>query len=246
MTRETLLAQTFVELADTMVDDFDVVDLLTSLAGRCVDVFGVDAAGLMLAADSGELKVVASSSAAMGVLETFEVQAAEGPCPDCYRTGVPVLAPTLSDHADKWPTFVPEALSAGFNSAFAIPMRLRGSTIGALNLFRGRQGLMDAADLVAVQAFADIATIGLLQRRAAEEARVVNEQLTHALESRVLIEQAKGMVAERSAVSMDEAFSRMRAHARNKNLRLADVARDIVDGVLAPLTLYRGTRPKAP
>jgi GAF domain-containing protein len=243
MTRETILAKTLVELADTLVDDFDVVDLLTHLATRCVDVFDVEAAGLMLASPSGELRVIASSSAAMGVLETFEVQAEEGPCPDCYRTGIAVLAPELESYVDRWPTFVPEALAAGFRSAFALPMRLRGSTIGALNLFRADEGLLAAEDLAVSQAFADIATIGLLQRRAAEEARVINEQLSRALDSRVVIEQAKGMVAERAGVTMDEAFARLRAHARNHNRRLADVADDVIEGVLAPMTLDRKPPP---
>lgn len=237
MSRESLLAATFVDLADTLVDDFDVVDLLTSLAARCVEVFDVDAAGLMLAAPAGSLRVVASSSPAMRVLEVFEVQAEEGPCPDSYRSGRPVVAADLSASTDRWPTFAPEALAAGFRSVIALPLRLRGTTIGVLNLFRHAHGELGDDDLAAAQAFADIATIGLMNRRAADDAAVVNRQLGEALDSRVVIEQAKGMVAERTGASMEDAFGRLRGHARSHNRRLTEIAADIVDGVLSPLNL---------
>jgi transcriptional regulator with GAF, ATPase, and Fis domain len=242
MSRERLLAATFVDLADTLVDDFDVVELLTGLAGRCVEVFDVDAAGVMLAAPTGTLRVIASSSPAMRVLEVFEIQAEEGPCPDSYRAGTPVVAVDLAASTDRWPSFAPEAVAAGFHSAVALPLRLRGSTIGALNLFREAGGELHVEDLSAAQAFADMATIGLLNRRVADDAAIVNRQLGEALESRVLIEQAKGMVAERTGSSIDEAFDRLRGHARSHNRRLTDVAADIVDGVLAPLRLDRPRR----
>jgi GAF domain-containing protein len=237
MSREALLTATFVELADTLVDDFDVVDLFTNLTTRCVEVFDVDAAGLMLASANGSLRVVASSSTAMQVLEMFEIQADEGPCPDCYRAGAPVVARQLRASTEKWPTFAPEAAAAGFQSVIALPLRLRGTTLGALNLFRQSEGDLPADDLAAAQALADMATIGLLNRRAAEDASLLNRQLSAALDSRVLIEQAKGMIAERSGTSMDESFERLRQHARRNNRRLADVAKDLVDGVLTPLAL---------
>ena len=239
MNREALLTATFVELADTLVDDFDVVDLLTQLTSRCVEVFDVDAAGIMLAGGDDVLRVVASSSAAMRVLELFEIQEAEGPCPYCYRTGEPVVATELHASVDRWPRFAPEAVRGGFRSALAVPLRLRGSTIGALNLFRVLEGDLVAADLAAAQAFADIATIGLLNRQAADDAARMNRQLSEALDSRVIIEQAKGMVAERVGAPMDEAFALLRNHARSNNLRLADLARDVIDGVVAPLSLGR-------
>jgi len=237
MTRETLLARTLVELADTLVADFDVVDLLTRLADSCVDVLDVRAAGLMLAAPDGALRVMASSSEAMRVLELFEVQAQEGPCLDCYRSGQPVIEADLATHASRWPRFVPEALAAGFRSVHALPMRLRGTIIGALNLFHIDPHAMGPADVGAAQALADVATIAILQHRAASEAQLLTEQLNNALNSRIVIEQAKGMVAERLGVNMADAFHRLRHHARNHNERLADIAARVIAGELAASAL---------
>ncbi|HVE64493.1 MAG TPA: GAF and ANTAR domain-containing protein [Mycobacteriales bacterium] len=232
------------ELADSLVADFDVVDLLTLLADRCVEVLGVDAAGLMLAAPEGGLRVMASSSDAMRVLELFEIQAEEGPCLDCYATGEPVLNQGLEGTDSRWPIFAPVALKAGFHVAHALPMRLRGVTIGAINLFTNSPGELSSADLAIAQAFADVATIAILQHRAASEAQVLTEQLTHALNSRIVIEQAKGMVAERENLSMEQAFARLRRHSRNHNLRLADVARDVIAGVIPAASLDQVTPAK--
>src|SRR5947209_15827829 len=166
MTREALLVQTMVELADTLVDDFDVVELLTRLADRCVEVLDVSAAGLMLARPGGgDLQVVASSSDAMRVLELFELQAEEGPCPDCYRSGEPVVNQDLATVDGRWPQFAPVALRAGFRSTHALPMRLRGTILGSLNLFNNAAGDLSEADLAAAQALADVATIAILQHR---------------------------------------------------------------------------------
>ncbi|MHB8670399.1 MAG: GAF domain-containing protein [Acidimicrobiales bacterium] len=237
MSREALLAQTLVELADTLVDDFDVVELLTLLADRCVEVLDVAAAGLMLVAPEGDLRVVASSSEAMRVVELFELQSQEGPCLDCYRTGQPVLNQDLGAAGGGWPRFGPVALEAGYRSAYALPMRLRGTVIGAVNLFRIEKEEMSEADVVAGQALADVATIAILQHRAMTEANVLNAQLNRALRSRIVIEQAKGALAERTGVGMDRAFERLRKHARNHNLLLADVAQGIIDGTLAAAAL---------
>jgi transcriptional regulator with GAF, ATPase, and Fis domain len=233
MPRETVLARTFVELADNLVDDFDVVDLLTRLADCCVNVLDVAAAGLMLAAPGGPLRVIASSSDAMRVLELLEVQVEEGPCPDCFRSGRPVAHQILEASTARWPRFAPTAIEAGFRSVSALPMRLRGTTIGALNLFRLEDTEMRAADVSAAQALADVATIAILQHRAAQEAELLNQQLAEALNTRVVIEQAKGVVAERGGVDVAEAFTMLRAYARNHNRRLAEVAADVVEGRLA-------------
>lgn len=239
MSREALLARTLVELADTLVADFDVVELLTLLTDGCVDVLDVGAAGLMLAAPEGDLRVMASSSEAMRVLELFELQSQEGPCLDCYRTGQPVVNQDLATVNGRWPRFAAEALAAGFHSVHALPMRLRGTVIGALNLFHIEPGEMRQADVVAAQAMADVATIGVLQHRAALEAQVLNEQLNHALNSRIVIEQAKGIIAEREGLNMQQAFSILRNHARYHNLRLVDVAGDVIGGTLAASALDR-------
>jgi GAF domain-containing protein len=243
MPRESTLARTLVELADTLVADFDVVELLTRLADRCVDVLDVGAAGLMLVAPEGDLRVMASSSEAMRLLELFELQAQEGPCLDCYRTGEPVANYDLESGDDRWPRFATEALAAGFHSVYALPMRLRGTILGALNLFQVGTGEMRPADLDAAQALADVATIAVLQHRAALEAQVLNDQLNHALNSRIVIEQAKGMVAEREGLDMELAFVALRNHARNHNLRLVDVAKAVIDGTLPASGLDRTPPP---
>jgi GAF domain-containing protein len=233
MTRESVLARTLVELADTLVDDFDVVDLLMMLADRCVEVLDVQAAGIMLATPDGELRVMASSSEAMRVLELFEIQAQEGPCFDCYHSGHAVVNQDLDARNGRWPRFSTEALGAGFRSAHALPMRLRGSVIGALNLFRSGVGEMEPADVKLAQAFADVATIAILQHRAATEAKTLAQQLTHALNSRIMLEQAKGMIAERLNLDMEQSFATLRNHARNHNLRLGDVARSVIDNSIS-------------
>jgi GAF domain-containing protein len=238
MPREALLARTFVELADSLVEDFDVVEFLTLLADGCVDVIDVAAAGLMLASADGELRVMASSSEAMRVLELFEVQADEGPCVDCYRSGQPIVNLRLDDNVDRrWPCFGPMAVQAGFRSVHALPMRLRNQTIGALNMFRVDEGQMRQADVAAAQALADVATIAILQHRAVRDAQLLNEQLTQALNTRIVIEQAKGVIAERADLDMEHAFARLRRHARNHNLRLTDVAHAVSSRVLPVASL---------
>ena len=234
MLREAELVRTFVEVADTLVADFDVVDLLTLVADRCVEVLDVAAAGLMVAGSDGELRVVASSSENMRVLELFELQTDEGPCPECFRTGEAVVDYPLSVSNPRWPKFGPRAREAGFRSVYAFPMRLRTNVIGAVNLFCSGPAGLSAADVTAAQAFADIATIAILQHKAATDAQTINVQLTTALNSRVVIEQAKGIVAERANVPMEQAFAQLRFHARNHNLRLDDVARSVIDGTLEP------------
>ncbi len=230
--REAALARTFVELADTLVADFDVVELLTLLADRCVEVLDVGAAGLMVVGPDGQLRVMASSSEAMRVLELFELQAQEGPCLDCHRSGQPVSDPDLSAPGNRWPRFAAEALAAGFRSVQALPMRLRGTVVGALNLFHVEPGELAPADVAAAQALADVATIAILHHRATVEAQVLNDQLNQALNTRIVIEQAKGVVAERLGLDMERAFATLRSHARNHNLRLADLAGAVVVGDL--------------
>jgi len=232
MAREALVARTFVELADSLTDDFDVVDLLTLLTDRCVDVLDVAAAGLMLAAPQGELRVLASSSETIRLVELFELQSEEGPCLDCYRTGEPVSQPELSGAHARWPRFAPVAGEAGFRSVHALPMRLRDTVIGALNLFRTTSSVLEEADLVIGQAMADVATIAILHNRAASQAQLLSEQLNLALNSRIVIEQAKGMLAERATIGVDEAFEGLRAYARSHGLRLVTVAESVINGSL--------------
>lgn len=230
MPNDTLLVRTLVEMADSLVEDFDVVDLLTLLSDRCVEVLPVAAAGVMLATAAGGLRVVASSSDAMRTLELFQLQSDEGPCVDCFRTGLPVVNIDLAEMPGRWAAFTPRALAAGFRSVHSLPMRLRGRTIGAMNMFQLHEGPILPGDIAAGQALADVATIVIVQHRAARDAQTLNEQLQRALNSRVIIEQAKGKIAESLGVPMDEAFQRMRNHARNHNHGLTALANEIAIG----------------
>jgi GAF domain-containing protein len=234
MTRETDVVQSLVEMADTLVDDYDVVDLLTGLANRCVNLLGVSAAGVMLASPQGSLGLVASSSEAMRLLELFELQAQEGPCLDAFRTGQPIRHENLQTGSGRWPLFSAAARRVGFRSASALPLRLREATLGALNLFSVTQAPMDEADVTVARAFADLATLSIVQHRATAEAQRLNEQLSAALTSRVVIEQAKGVISERADVDLAEAFTRLRRYARNHNLRLTAVAEAAINGTLDP------------
>jgi GAF domain-containing protein len=233
MARESLLIATLVELADNLVDDFDVIDVLTMLSHRCVEAIDVDAAGVMLASPGGELQFIASSSESMKVLELFQIQADEGPCVDCFKSGQAIVNLNLTETDNRWPNFTPRALAQGFHSVHSLPMRLRGRTIGALNLFRTVQGPMTDEDVVLAQGLADVATIAILQHRTSLDARVLNDQLSHALNSRIIIEQAKGMVSQATNSDMDHAFERLRVHARNHNMGLTAVATLVVNGTLS-------------
>ncbi|MCU1363616.1 MAG: hypothetical protein JWM55_1444 [Acidimicrobiaceae bacterium] len=234
MARESLLIRTLVELADNLVDDYDVIDVLTVLSDRCVTTIDVDASGVLLASPGGELQFVASSSESTKVLELFQIQADEGPCVDCYRGGVAVVNQALSEDDGRWPRFSPRALAQGFQSVHSVPMRLRGRTIGAFNLFRTHRGILEAEDVAVAQGFADVATIAILQHQSSLNATTLNDQLNNALNSRIIIEQAKGMIRQAMNCDMDEAFGRLRTHARNHNDGLTEVATMVVDGRISP------------
>jgi transcriptional regulator with GAF, ATPase, and Fis domain len=230
--REQLLASTFVDLADTLVADFDVIDFLHTLAARSVQLLDADAAGIMLADAHGDLHVMASSAEEARMLELYELQNNEGPCLDCFRSGRPVAQDDLPAMRTAWPSFTQRLQQVGFHSAQALPMRLRNETIGALNLFRTRPGRLSDADLGIGQAMADVATVGLIQERAIASRELLATQLQTALTSRVQLEQAKGMLAQRTGLPMDQAFQVMRAYARSRNHRLSDVAGRIISGSL--------------
>jgi hypothetical protein len=224
-----LLSETFVELTDTMVAGFDVIDFLHVLTDRSVQLLDVAAAGLLLADPRGELRVVAASSETARLLELFQLQSDQGPCLDCFR-GQPVQAADLAAAAARWPRFAPAARQAGFAAVQALPMRLREQVIGALNLFRADPGALAPAGIRVGQALADVATISLLHERGMRNSDILNEQLQTALNSRVIIEQAKGKLAERLGVDMDQAFTLLRDRARASNRRLSDLARAFIDG----------------
>jgi len=240
MTREQRLASTLVELADTLVDDFDVVELLVLLVERSVELLDASAAGLVLVDEAGRLRLMASTSEAMDLVELFQVQNDEGPCFDCCHSGEPVIADDLSEATDRWPAFAPFATYNGFYAAHAFPLRLRRRVLGALNLFRGEPGGLTAADVSAAQAMADVGAISMCQIRAIRDSQLVTDQLQHALHGRVAIEQAKGMLAERAGIGMDDAFARLRGYARSGGRLLVDVAAGVVSGAIDPDRVLSG------
>jgi len=215
--REERVSRAFVALADTLVDDYDIIDLLDRLVGVSVELLAADAAGIVLGDARGQLRAVAASSEAAEVMELLQLQSEQGPCLDCVHTAAPVSVPDLAEAVDRWPAFVAALAEHGsFRSVHALPLRLRGEAIGALNLFHRQPGSLPDADLALGQALADVATIGILQERAIRRSEVLNEQLQTALNSRVIIEQAKGVLAQRGDLSMDAAFDRLRTHARDR------------------------------
>jgi transcriptional regulator with GAF, ATPase, and Fis domain len=241
MPREQDLLAAFVEIADTFVAEYDVVEFLHRLAERCVEPVAVSEAGIMLTDPDGTLRYVASSSERMRLIELFELQHDEGPCLDAYRAGVAVHS-SLADADSRWPRFAPHARDAGFRSVSALPMRLRTDVIGALNLFATSAEPLSPEDQQVAQALADVATIGILQERALHDGHIVLSQLQGALNSRVLIEQAKGIVAEHDHVSVDDAFQLLRGYARNHNRLLRQTAEQIINGTLDPNALTAPTR----
>jgi GAF domain-containing protein len=232
MAREQRIVATFVEFADTLVADFDVVEFLHRVAERCVELLDCAETGVLIADATGGLRAMASSSERSEALELLQAQNDEGPCFECYRSGRPVFSEDLSADADRWPLFAPAAMRAGFGSVHAVPMRAHGQTIGALNLFRSRPGRLAEPDVPVSQGMADIAAIGLLNERRARETYDTVSQLQRALQSRVVIEQAKGLLAERLQVTMDEAFARLRGYARGHSRRLSEVADELIAGQL--------------
>lgn len=233
MAREQQLTDAFVGLADTLVSDYDVTDLLHSLAAHCVDLLRAAAAGILLTDQRGNLQLMASSSEQARLLELFVLQAEEGPCLDAFNTGSLVAVPDLRAAADRWPRFTAAAAAAGYVSVNAVPLRLRDQTVGALSLFITTAVALPEADLRVAQALADVATIGILHERAIARSEVVIEQLQGALNSRIVIEQAKGVLAAHAGIDMNEAFDRLRGYARSTNTRLADVSRSLIEGSLS-------------
>ena len=232
MAREQRLAEVFVELADTLVEEFDVVDFLQMLTERCVELVDTDAAGLMLDDQRGDLQVVAYTTEPARLLELFELQKAEGPCVDCFATGRIIANVDLADSRSRWPVFTEAALRSGFTYSHALPLRLRRQVLGALNLFTVERQALTDDHLAVAQGMADIATIGLLHERALRDQVLLAEQLQTALHSRILIEQAKGVLSARAGLSVSDAFNRMRTHARRTGEQLTAVAEAVVAGRL--------------
>jgi GAF domain-containing protein len=235
---DRLFALTLVEFADTLVDDFDVVEFLQKVTERTVELLEVDAAGILLAGPTGRLSLAAASTEEARFLETVQLQKEEGPCLDVFASGVMVICLDLAAET-RWPRFTPAALACGFRSVHAVPMRLRDQVIGGLNLFGAEPGELSADTVHYAKALADMTTIGILSERSIRQADVVAEQLQHALNNRVRLEQAKGFLAERHDISLTEASDRLRAYATEHGLKVSDVAQAVMDRESSAAALVR-------
>jgi transcriptional regulator with GAF, ATPase, and Fis domain len=253
---EHRLAKAFITLADTLVSGFDLIEFMHGLTEQCVGLLGVDAAGLLITDQHGNLQLVGASSEQTRLLELFQLQSDQGPCLDSFRSGRAVHCADLSGTAAtaSWPRFAERAHLAGFRAVSALPMRLRDQVVGAMNLFRSAPGELDGDTAALAQAMADIATIGLLQERAIREGQILVEQLEYALNSRVVIEQAKGMLGERHDLPVEEAFGLLRRHARSNQQNLTELARAVVartsdvppPGLTGDFSPQRGNGPATP
>jgi len=241
--RETQLLHAFVELAGAVVGDFDVADFLHLLAGRASELLDVPEVGLLLAT-GGTLHVMASSSERARSLELFQLHNEDGPCIDCFRAGKAVIVEDLDAERERWPRFVPVARAAGFASVHALPLRLREDRLGVMGLFGTSSGRLGEADLAAGQAMADMATIAILQQRTIQQSRTTTDQLQTALASRIVIEQAKGILTERYGIALDDSFQQLRSYARNHNRRLNDVAQDVINGTIPTGEFAAPAKPK--
>jgi GAF domain-containing protein len=230
MERYEQLAAAFVGLADTLIADYDAVELAHQLIDSAVTLLPIAAAGILLGDTNGELHLFAASSEQAKDLERLQMEVGAGPCLDAYRTGRPVPVDDLERGAAEWPAFAAQAGRCGFRAVTALPMRLREERVGGLNLFLAEPGPMTSADVKVGQALADVAAIGILHQRVLSQSEQVNQQLQTALTTRLIIEQAKGVLAERGGIDTNEAFNLLRAQARRTNRRLADLAHAVVDG----------------
>lgn len=227
--REDDIVASLVSMAGSLARGHDVNELLTQLAADCARLIDVNAVGLLLADARGALHVVAASSERVADLEAFQAQREQGPCHTCYLDGQPVNVPDLAAASARWPEFAAVAASAGVASVHAVPMRLRDAVVGALNLFGATPGSLDEADLRLAQALADVATVALIQDRAAADSTLVNEQLQKALDSRVVLEQAKGVLSYSGDMDMPAAYAALRQYARDHNIKLTELARALVN-----------------
>lgn len=228
LSREKKIVSTFVTLADSLVVGFDVIELLQTLVDTCTEVLEVSAAGLMLADDEGNLGVVASTSEAGHLVDLIQLSSGTGPCVDSYRTGAVVSVADIAEIRDQWPTFIDTALDQGFHAVHAVPLRLRTEVIGTMNLFSTQPGILDDENAALAQGLADVATIAILQERALREHNIAREQLQGALTSRIVIEQAKGVISQLRNVDMDEAFALLRQYARSNHLQIREVSEKVV------------------
>lgn len=243
ISREQRINEAFVKVAGTLMDQYDVVDLLSALVEECTDLLDIQAGGLLIANNLGELELIASTSEEAEFVEVMQLAAGAGPCVDCFHTGEQVSVDNIDASGDRWPEFRKAAMRKGFQAIHATPMRIRGKIIGSLNLLGTTPRHLSDRDAKLAQALADVAVIGILQERSLRDVNFVNEQLQLALDTRILVEQAKGVLAQMEKLDMDAAFTVLRAYSRANGISLRITAQNVInrsldtaDVVAAPLT----------
>jgi GAF domain-containing protein len=241
-TREEKINDAFVRVAGTLVESYDVLDLLSTLLHTCTELLGIQAGGILIADGSGQLELVASTSEEAEIVEIMIVAAGAGPCVDCFDTGAVVSVPDIDADPDSWPRFRRSALEQGFRAAHATPLRLHGEVIGAMNLLSTHPGPLSDRDAKLAQALADVATVGILHERSFRNPGIVSAQLHFALDTRILVEQAKGVLAEVRSCTMTEAFSALRAYARQHGVTLRTAAEGVVNRTIPAESLSAQAR----
>lgn len=244
--REHDIVRAFVDLSTELVNDYDVLEMLSQLTTSCADLLDVSSAGLLLADNRGVLHVAAASSERTQQLELFQLQRDEGPCLDCYSSGTAVIVPDMAAEQERWPQFSRAALDAGFKSVHAVPMKLRGNILGALNLFGESVGCLEDSDLDLAQALAHVACVAIVNEKSASDHVTVNSQLQHALTSRIVLEQAKGVIAHAGGLEIDDAFIVLRGYARHHGRKIGEVAREVVNREIRGETLLQHSQSAAP
>jgi transcriptional regulator with GAF, ATPase, and Fis domain len=227
--REGAVIAAFVSIAEALADDYDIVDLYTGLTATCAQLLDVEWAGLLLVDSAGVLRVAAASSEHARDRELFQLQCEQGPCVDCFESGEAVSVPDLESESERWPRFAPTAVAAGFASVHAVPMKLHSTVLGALGLFGAKTGVLEPGDRLLARSLANVACVALVASRAAADGKALNYQLQHALDSRVIVEQAKGFLAQYAELDVDKSFGILRKFCRDRNLRLTDVALQLLE-----------------
>jgi GAF domain-containing protein len=228
-TREARVAKAFIRTTSALMTPYDIVELLSTLMATCTDIFGLEAGGILIADVVGDLELVASTSEEASIVETMVIGAGAGPCIDAYVRGEIVTVADIAVDAEEWPQFRSTALAQGFRSVHAVPMRIRGEVVGVMALLGTHAGRLPADDLEAAQSLADIATLGIIHERSFRQPHAITEQLHLALDTRILIEQAKGVLAQSGGLTMDAAFDALRQYARQNELTLREVADRVVN-----------------
>ncbi|MGW7412317.1 GAF and ANTAR domain-containing protein [Streptomyces sp. NPDC054863] len=235
ISREQHIAKAFVSLADSFAEDVDPTVLLDRLAAHCVALTSTDAAGIMMIDARGSLRTMAVSDSRAALLELFQMQSGQGPCIDAWHEQHRLDVPDLATQESRWPDFVPLARELGFRGAYALPMKVNGQGVGALNLLREDPGTLTDTELALAQALADVACVAVV-RWQADPARPhdVLTQVQAAVSVKATIETAKGLLAAAGGIGVQEADAALHRYSRLHGMSPSDAAQQLVRRTLDP------------